>query len=532
MLICRRIIGVLVLGFSSLTWASPSVYINASNRLRDIKNEVGAKIIGDHQNKAAVYVLPPSLGVIELKNFRATTNLAFCDELADLVKYSKARTTELGKLAAKREKILDQKIDAEAGKKEVEEELKKLRSENPKVVEYENLKKDTNTNRDTISKFERENADLVKKYNDLRTAQVEIQASFEELDKRFVTLEGRIADIKKVFDSLYEKFAKREGGFANFDYDTGWDKQIATLQKDNPGYQFDRVFTKEVRIYAKFIGAGDRASYEASLPAVLDYVVNGETFSPGADKPQTLFAMPANMSAHVRLSLAGACALVNPDLFQIKKTDSGAPAFGLAATYQFPSVFAANVKVTYNRHQVYNQIKKEGKATAVFTTRQMKKVVDDKDAWAHMKVEWNDNGDGEITEADKQKIIQELRKEIMSEVLEIAGVPNPEREKNVIENDNNDPWQPRTRWQGPGRGGNSGSGNSGGGLGEILAGTCEMNNIYCVLGGFILKGLNAIFGGDRVDSEFYTKVKAEVTREMSTTAASMRTGITVFSSEK
>ena len=75
-----------------------------------------------------------------------------------------------------------------------------------------------------------------------------------------------------------------------------------------------------------------------------------------------------------------------------------------------------------------------------------------------------------------------------------------------------------------------GVGGSGG-----LGGLCEatsVSSIYCVLGGFILKGLNAIFGGDKVETEFYSKVKAEVTRELSTNTASLRTGITVFTSEK
>ncbi len=532
MLSCRPLAIALSVVFAATNaWSSPSVYINTSNKLRDVKNEVDAKIIGDHLNKVAVYVLPPTMGVIELKNFRATTNLAFCDELSDLVKYSKARTTELGKLAAKRERILDQKIDAEAGKKEVEEELKKLRSEKPVLVEYENLKKDPNANREALTKIEQENVELLKKYNDLKQAQVEIQASFEELDKRFNTLEGRIADIKKVFDGLYEKFAKREGGFANFDYDTGWDSQIASLQRENPSYQFEKVFTKDVKIYAKFIGAGDRGSYEASLPAILDYVINGETYAPTSEKPQALAAMPSKMSAHVRLSLAGACALVNPDLFQIKRNNSGVPVFGLAATYSFPSVFAANVKVTYNRHTVYNQIKKEGKATAVFTTRQMKKVLENKDAWGDMKVEWQDNSDGELTEADKQKIIADLRKEIMTEVLEITGVPNPEKDKSIIEGDDFDPWQPRSRWGSSTRIGGTGSSN-GGAIGDAVAGSCELNNIFCVLGGFILKGLNAIFGGDKTDADFYSKIKAVVTRQMSTSTAAMRTGITVFTSEK
>lgn len=523
----RGIVAV-VLGVSLNAWSSPSVYINASNKLHDVKNTVGAKIIGDHLNKAAVYVLPPSMGMIELKNFRATTNLAFCDELSDLVKYSKARTTELGKLAAKRERILDQKIDAEAGKNQVEEELKKLKSENSVLVEYEKLQ-----NKEAREKIEKENSELLKKYNELKSVGKEIQSTFEELDKRFNTLEGRIADIKKVFDALYEKFAKREGGFANFEYDTGWENQVKRLQSDNPGYQFERIFTRDVKIYAKFIGAGDRGSYEASLPAILDYVVNGETYTPTSEKPQALAAMPVNMSAHVRLSLAGACALADPDLFQIKKGNSGMPVFGLSATYQYPSVFSANVKITYNRHTVYNSIKKEGKGTAVFTTRQAKKIVDDKNAWADMKVEWQDNSDGEVTEADRQKILTDLRKEILAEVLEITAIPNPDKDKTssfAEGTDDFDPWQPKSRWNR-----NSGGGfgyNPGGSSGGDLSGICDTPNIYCVLGGFILKGMNAIFGGDRFENEFYANVKAEVTRQLNTSTASLRTGITVFTSEK
>lgn len=514
MLFCRRMGVALVLGVSLNASSSPSIYINASNKLRDIKNSSGAKIIGDHLNKNAVYVLPPSMGMIELKNFRASTNLAFCNELSDLVSYSKARTTELGKLATKRERILDQKIDAEAGKKEVEEELKKLRAENPILVEYENLQKNSATSAEILAKIEKDNTDVIKKYNDLKSSGKEIQMTFEELDKRFNTLEGRIADIKKVFDGLYEKFAKREGGFANFEYDTGWDSQIKQLQSENPSYQFERIFTRDVKIYAKFIGAGERGSYEASLPAILDYVVNGETYAPNSEKPQSLASMPGNMSAHVRLSLAGACALVNPDLFQIKKAESGMPVFGLSATYQFPSVFSANVKVTYNRHSVYNRIKKEGKGTAIFTTRKMRKVVEDNDAWGDMKVEWQDNSDGDFTEADKQKILADLRKEIMAEVLEITGIPNPERDRSS-NFDNGDDVS------------NSTTGPLGS-LGDL----CATTSIYCVLGGFILKGLNAIFGGDKVEEEFYSKVKAVVTRQLSTNTASLRTGITVFTSEK
>ncbi len=530
----RNISVALVLGLSLNAVSSPSIYINASNKLRDIKNTARAKIIGDHLNKNAVYVLPPTMGVIALKNFRASTNLAFCDELSDLVKYSKARTTELGKLAAKREAILDQKIDAEAGKKEVEEELKKLRTEYPVLVEYEKLQKNASANSEALAKIEKDNGDAVKKYNDLKATAKDIQSTFEELDKRFSALEIRIVEIKKVFDGLYEKFAKREGGFANFEYDTGWDTQVKQLQNDNPSYQFERIFTRDVKIYAKFIGAGDRGSYESSLPAILDYVVNGETYAPNSDKPQALAAMPGNMSSHVRLSLAGACALVNPDLFQIKKAENGMPLFGLSATYQFPSVFSANVKVTYNRHTVYKRIAQEGKGTAVFTTRQMRKVVDDKDAWGDMKVEWQDNSDGEITEADKQKIIADLRKEIMTEVLEITGIPNPDKERTSnfdVGDDGFDPWQPRHRNRYGGNGYNGNFADPAGGLGT-LGDLCSTTNIYCVLGGFILKGLNSIFGGDKVENDFYTNVKAVVTRQLSTNTASLRTGITVFTSEK
>jgi hypothetical protein len=537
-----RLVVATVLGLSLNAWSSPSVYINASNKLRDVKNTKEAKFIGDHLNKNAVYVLPPSMGLIELKNFRATTNLAFCDELSDLVTYSKARTTELGRLATKRERILDQKIDLEAGIKGVDAELNQLRKDNPILVDYERLLKDPKRNPEIVSKIEKENVEALKKYNELKTAAKEIQSTFEELDKRYNVLEGRIADIKKVFDGLYEKFAKREGGYANFAYDTGWDAQVRQLQTDNPGYTFERVFTRDVKIYAKFIGAGDRGAYEATLPAILDYVVNGETYSPNSDKPQSLAAMPTAMSAQVRLSLAGACALAKPDLFQVKRADSGVPVFGLAATYSFPSVFAANVKITYNRHTVYNEIKKEGKGTAVFTTRQAKKVTDDKEAWSHMKVEWQDNSDGELSEADKQKIILELRKEVITEVLEIMAIPNADRSKPSFTDSGNsgmyDTYTPRSRWDNtgfnnPGFGGygRNGYGYDGSGTGSI-GGLCDQNSIYCVLGGFILKGMNAIFGGDRVEADFYAKVKAEVTRELSTSTAGLRTGITVFTSEK
>ncbi len=532
----RNIFALIMVSFVLLTlnnqaWGSPSVYLNETNALSNIANKVNAKIIGDHQNPKMVYVLPPTLGTIEMKNFKSTANMAFCDELSELVKYSRTRTSELANLAVARQKILASKIEVESGKNNVDAELGKMRSENPVIVEYEKLSTNAKVNADAIKKIETENADLIAKYKALQKQATQLQSTFDDLDKKFTTLEQRIADIKKVFDGLYEKFAKREGGFANFTYDSGWDNQVKTLGEDNPDYKFEKVYTKDVTMYAKFIGASDKAAYEASLPAILDYVVNGESHNPSGDKPSTLAAMPSVMSAHVRLSLAGACALINPELFNIKKSEAGVPVFGLTATYQFPSVFSANVKITYNRHTIYNAVKKEGKATGVFTTRQMRDMVDKKDAFGDMKIEWKDNGDGEISEADKMKIIAELRLEVLKEVLELTAVPNADKTLgNIVEGDTGDFWKPKKQpsmWDW----GSGGGPSSGGGFGDSLGDCGGFSKIYCILGGFILKGLNAIFGGDKADTKFYSTVSAVVTREFNTNTARLRSGVTVFTND-
>ncbi len=448
--------------FSSISFSAPSIYLNANTTLKSIHNISKAKFVGDSLNPNIIYVMPPSSTLVKVNNFKATTNLAFCEELSELVVYSRTRTHELARLATERDKVL------------------------------------------------RELMSLQGKKNDPNVAQ-----RIKVLDEEYLKLESRVTALKSVFDGLYDKFAKREGGFATFSYDSGWDEQVKQLTLDNPGYQFEKIFTRDVKVYARFIGATDVAAYEASIPAVLDYVINGEAHNSTSAKPQALSTLPGIMVGHMRLSLAGACALAKPYLFNIKKDYRGVPVFAVTATYKYPSVFNTNVRVTYDRRTVYKTIKKQSSGIGLFGNRAMKNVVEQNEAWANMKVEWFDDSEGAISEVEKQKTITELRKEVVSEILEMVGVPSPEK---VSEEESSLP-QPKK----------DDEGNVLDSIGDKLFGACgATGEFFCIAGGFIIKGLSLLFGGDKAEQEFYRENSAVVTRDFSSKTARLRPGITVF----
>ena len=546
---CRALIALSALTYSGSGFALPTLYPDQPNRVSQVTNHTSSTALADSVDPNRYYVLPGSAGTATpIHVSMKSANLGFCNEMATTQKTSELleqtaqesigeleklthelprkveNADKLGRAAAEKSKSsqsLQQADKLSDRVRQIEERLDTLYSDentckndacNGIDQELSGLRNEKEKDEDELASIRRK---FMKEYDAWEQAKEEATEAQSEVNNLLNTISSYNESLSKIqaqVRSNYEYFAKLEGSFAEIQYDTGWDANVDTLRSDNPSLSFEKIQTENVLVSASLIGANSSSAYYDSLPAVLDYTVNGvPQQAVTSNGSYGLSALPSQMHASLRLSLVGACPIEHPELFDIKKVDN-VPAFSIAAQYEYPSVFKTKISFTYNLWKFYEKIKEESSSGGLFWSSSSVSISETNLGDSTFHADWNESDpDNVVPEDQKRKIESEVKQELIQRVLaqmavpaegaEISGVGalNPPEHGAVV-------------------------------LADGIQATCGYYSYWCVGGAWVLRSLDAIFGSSDSVQSYIQSVNQTASEVWSRETMRLKPAVTVMGS--
>ena len=501
--------------------ALPTLYPSRPDQLKQVKNQTSSTVLADTIDDNQYYVLPPGAGTaIPQTAWSPSDTLGFCGEMTDAQRNSKAIAQSMADVAedfAANEKDLAAKIRRAGELRQAAADLAVSSQDLTLAGTLYEQKTDDETRLsalyaaqntcegDACAARAKDVADTQKHRRTVMKQLTDIQArlgasytTWERARQKAAAAEQDVvAQLKFVGDyqdtlsklrqqilANYAYFAKLAGAMTGISYDTGWDQNLDRLRADNPSIHFEKSATANVVVYANLIGPDDRAAYYNSLPAVLDYVVNGVAENPFRTdgKVDTLAALPTKFNATLRLSLVGACPLMEPAKYDVK-LKSGVPVFAISAKYDYPTAYTTKVKFSYNLWRFYQMIKDESSSGGLFWSSSSVKITETKLGNDTFTADWHESDPDNVVPDDQKRAIEkEVKTELINRVLTQMAVPVP-------------------------GGGAAPAGTPGvpaHGAVVIASGLDQVCgfSIYCQGGAWILRGLDAIFGGSSAETSY------------------------------
>jgi hypothetical protein len=530
-------------------FAVPAGFNNTTCGALTLKNTSTSSLLPDTEDCSLVHVLPPIGGQSKIQSFSPSGNLGFCPAMKTLHGAVEKVAKQYRKLTSKASEldpmVEEASIELKAAKKKAAEflatgatlEISKLEGMLRQVdIRIEAIIKQLETCSHTncaplteeLSAKNLERSDLQerlfliqdKNSEELlasKKAEAEVVAAQENYDlfiNKYDTIRQKISSLNQEIFSMYSTYGKLEGGFAEIQYNSGWQDNVSKLSLENQGLKFNSIPTKNARLHANLIGSTDQSSYLASLPAVLDYQMAGLKYQPwGEEKTPELSSLPDNIQGSLRLSLIGGCPahyenFLGDDLLKVREPQSSSfPIFGITATYEYPVSYHLKMKASYNLYKMYEETKKSGTSGGFFTSRSYvdastKKL--DKDTFS---IDWTvEDPNSQYSEEKRFQVEREIRQILLERVLSNMAQPiftgataQPEAAPAIPE-------------------------NGAMVLAEGISRTCGWYSFYCTGGSWLLKGANAIFGSSSSESSFKAEHNSNATEEWNVTAASWKSG--------
>ncbi len=535
---------------STGAWAVPTAFPQRPHELLKVKNNTDSTLLGDTEDPSMVWVMPPTAGTTTPSQFRSSNaNLGFCREMADLQSASRELAKDIKKYTERSmdaESEVKAKQDAYYRARAEAEMLKTNNSQLSKLVEMQTevetldqridqlrteLDQCKDANSPACRVLDKQIADALVERRKLAQEIAELRRSTQEDLRKYTRLTARAEVLKEEWNdalgvlskirgflvesrsmviAMYRDLGKLEGGYAQLGYSSGWDENLDRLRKVNSSYQFKKIPTQNVRVNAGFVSGGTADSYLSSLPAILDYSLNGKGYVPyGVNDPQDLAALPNQMSASFRLSLVGACPLVNAGIFDIPKDSAGVPVFGTSASYNYTVAFSSKVKFSYNLYKFYQLIQKSGSSGGLFHSSSWSETSEKKVDKSAFEADWKESDpDHQTPDVEKRKIEAQIKAELMERVLKQMATPIydgkiaqntppiPERGAIVLANG--------------------------------LQATCGWYSYYCTGGAWLLRGLDSIFGNSRSESDFQKTYDSWATETWNSQDVRLKPGVMTF----
>jgi predicted nucleic acid-binding Zn-ribbon protein len=548
-----------LLACTSLTYAgqalaAPTLYPRNVDALRQVINTTNATLLGDTENPYMVYVLPPKAGTATASQsqFRSA-NIGFCQEMANLQTFSRElaavinrkalqlqdREPELQAAQHRAQTLREQAEQMVASSRDLQtvisisDRLQTIESRLDSLYDRLNRCTDSTPECELITtearNLEREKTDLnaearvlrtkvrteLAQYNRARQAAQAAREAYDEALAPYNRILQGLEQARSTLFSSYSQFGKLEGGYASITYDSGWDQSMQTLRAANPGIRFEMIDTRNAQLRVGLTGASSREEYLASLPAILDYTVNGRTYLPygTATANDTLPSFPSRLSGGMRLSLVGACPLVNPEIYGVKRDQQGLPVFTIGSTYEYPSTFRTRVSFQFNMYKVYEQIRDSGTSGGLFWTRSWNHVTENRLGRESMNVRWEEEDpSNQVTLEEKQRIEREIKNELMARALRQFATPMVDSHPELLA-------APAVPTSGAIV------------LANGLSSTCGWYSIYCSAGAWLIRGLQSIFGGSESESTYRSRMDITETETWSTDQARYRAASTSFTTE-
>ncbi len=515
--------------------ALPTHYPAQGSRITSIQNPTNSNILADTRNPSHFYVTPPKSFEAKVESVVATANAGFCGEMSDLQVTSRLLGKRIRELAlqvgAKDAEATEaqnraQKLKQEAAaffvSKTALGEIRTIsdRIEDNQVLvdekrdllldcegtacdileqEIDELRADIAADKATLRTLEKNNRQDLRTYDRLMEAARLAEEEVTTIGDELITITTKLQNFQNQLFSSYSKFARLAGGTASLNYSSAWTANINRLEGMYPDLNFLMLPTKDVKLYASFVGAATEDSYLASLPSILDYTVGGVGYTPfGEQKVTMLPSLPENLTANVRLSLIGTCPILKPEAFDIPRENTGVPKYGITATYTYPVGIFRRLKMDYNLYRVYERMSKTKTSGGLFTSKSKKEVRESSWDDETLKIDWMDQGEGKekLSEEDKTKLTNTFKDELMGQVLLLQGVPLVDGQATPSEAPTPPPRGAMV-------------------VSEGLEKSCGWYSWYCTGGAWVLKGLDAIFGSSSSESNFRKEHNIKISREWS-----------------
>lgn len=508
---------------SSLAIAIPSAFVSKCGAL-DIENNTSSTVIRDNENCRIAWVLPPTFGVINFTGFLPNGNLGLCQEVKDVQRMSSNILTRIEKLQG----AIDELVTEKKQRKQEVLDAKKILYDIERAPEYQEIlaledqlvvlekriedliekvaqcTRDCAALREELREKRQERLSIKEKIIDLkhdyfdlvrrhRVAKARLESaeeSYKRVGDEIETISDNQVKLRSTLQNWLLFYSKIEGGTAYINYDTQWTENTKKLnERYRNKYQFKQVPTRNTRINANFIGAGDRESYLSSMPAVLDYAINGIKFTPWGEQgaiEQT--AMPSKISGSVRLSLMGGCPMYYRNFLEsdtLVRDDTASPRinFSLGATYEYPAAFKFNVTAKYNLYKLYEKVVESSSEGGFFSREQFTETIENNTEGDTFEINWHLEDDS-FSYQEKQEITKALKADLVGRVLAAMATPVFSGSHML------DGVVPISTETGALV------------LAEGINATCGYFNLYCQGAVWVLRSLNAAFGSSTAESTF------------------------------
>lgn len=486
-----------LLWLAGTAWAVPTLYPDHFNA--GIRNRTASGYLADTRDPRRFYVLPPGNAAMTIAGLHTVTaNVGFCREIADLQKYNldtlalinsmKTRDNETqARLTRDRQKlaVLTAELGqyaAQAGLEQVaalDAQIRRLELRLDHLYDrYRTCTLDCGALARDIQQSQTRRAELIDRrqalaaenfaaaldYDRRRSAALALENSVRQTETDWRQLRADLLELYTLFNRMFDAHAGREGGRVSVLYDSGWSRNVETLRRDNPGYSFERIPTRNAALMTA-TGAGTPGG------ALLSFQVAGGT---GRDGALLLPAYPEAVTGQAVLNLLGVCPLLHPEWFTVPAGGGlSAMSYGLTASYDYPSAMKYEVTATYNLYRMYQLIKTQGESGGFFSSHSWSEQDEQLFFQDAFRVDWKIPHDlPPLTAEQKSAITADLRRQVMSRLAAY-----------LVRND------PGALPAVAGAPGSTGAQV----LADSLGKTCPQN-LYCQGASVVLNVLQAVFG--------------------------------------
>ncbi len=374
--------------------AVPSPYVTTWQE-SGIINKTSAVLIRDTVSAKRIWVMPPSVGEAKVTNFTPTSEVLGCKGFKSALESMNAiniviatRDEKLSELSNKLLKLYDEKADLirllEQNKNNPElENLSKLRDKRLRLEEKRDdtlveLKNETN---EEIKKDLLETYRSIKKQLDLLDEDIfsldislsivtaEIKSLTEKIknrDTEIAEISSRIESAKASLNEARESivaivtvYNSLDAGVISMDYQSGWVKTIAELQKNYPDFQFEPIETRNASIMLAL--AGGDSGVSSAINGVISYSINGLAAKKSSNGVIPLPMVPDALVGDFNITLNLACPMLDKEGFidsigKDAELEIISPRYAMTMTYEFPTVFAEDMSATVDQTVVEKTI--------------------------------------------------------------------------------------------------------------------------------------------------------------------------------
>lgn len=519
--------------------ATPVLHPTNRQQLENITNITNSNLVGDSEDSRLVWVLPPMSGTAQSGQLHTIgANVGFCQEMASMQQSSlriqkriEDLTMKIMDLAEERQRRQDMASQAVAESEafirernltaladlddrinliemrlsSLYEELESCTSCQPIRAEIRDLQQEKRNKTGERQRVAAEHSRDLRTYNQKRARAVALQAQADNATKAYEDTETLAHEAKQRIIDGYTHLGRLYGAQAPFNYNSGWEANVAQLRRDNPGWRFEMIDTANAVISA----AMATSTFLDYLSPFIAFEVSGASTQGGTIEHRSY---PATLSANATLNLIGACPLLYPSSFPGVAETSGPMKYGLTIAYNFPSLYRNNVKFTYNMYKLYTKVSSSGSKGGFFRSSSWSRVEEREYFRDSFTAHWTETDpQNSLSEEEKLQIESNVRIELLRR---LAAFADPAAFNNYVLL--NPPAIPT-------RGGLV--------IAEDLGKACGAKSPYCAGAAIFLRGLDAIFGSSSTAANYLHSQDKELTETWTRDVVRMTPWITVYSAE-